>query len=156
AKCSTGLSGKNSRNSLQSCAARVLLWAITSVGLCIRSMAPAIVNVLPVPVAPSSVWKGSFASSPSTSPSIAFGWSAVGLYAGLSLNAGISMSLAGAAPGTAVRGTARPGIRAAMGGLILGPMLRYVSQTEATVWVETDEPCEVEVFGGSDQTSCIA
>ena len=36
-----------------------------------------------------------------------------------------------------------------MGGLILGPMLRYVSQTEATVWVETDEPCEVEVLGGA-------
>ncbi len=34
-----------------------------------------------------------------------------------------------------------------MGALILGPMLRYVSQTEATVWVETDEPCEVEVLG---------
>src|SRR4029453_16700515 len=42
-----------------------------------------------------------------------------------------------------------------MGGLILGPMLRYVSQTEATVWVETDEPCEVEVLGESDQTFCI-
>ena len=30
--------------------------------------------------------------------------------------------------------------------LILGPVLRYVSNTEAVVWVETDEPCEVEVL----------
>ena len=29
--------------------------------------------------------------------------------------------------------------------LLLGPCLRYVSQTEATVWVETDAPCRVEV-----------
>ena len=42
-----------------------------------------------------------------------------------------------------------------MGALILGPMLRYVSQTEATVWVETDEPCEVEVLGERDRTFCI-
>lgn len=32
-------------------------------------------------------------------------------------------------------------------GLILGPMLRYVGETEATVWVETDSPCAVEVLG---------
>src|SRR3954452_24826756 len=42
-----------------------------------------------------------------------------------------------------------------MGGLILGPLLRYVSQTEATVWVETDEPGEVEVLGRRDRTFCI-
>jgi phosphodiesterase/alkaline phosphatase D-like protein len=34
-----------------------------------------------------------------------------------------------------------------MGELILGPILRYVSETEATVWVETDSACEVEVLG---------
>jgi hypothetical protein len=79
---------------LQSCAASVLLWAITSVGLWIRSIAPAIVKVLPVPVAPSSVWNFSFESRPSVRASIAFGWSAVGLYAGLSLNSGIPVSLA--------------------------------------------------------------
>ena len=39
--------------------------------------------------------------------------------------------------------------------LILGPMLRYVSQTEATVWVETDAPCEVEVLGRRERTFCI-
>jgi hypothetical protein len=31
--------------------------------------------------------------------------------------------------------------------LILGPLLRYVGETEATVWVETDRPCEVAVLG---------
>jgi hypothetical protein len=30
--------------------------------------------------------------------------------------------------------------------LVLGPVLRYVSDTEAVVWVETDEPCNVEVL----------
>src|SRR5215218_7750062 len=30
--------------------------------------------------------------------------------------------------------------------LVLGPILRYVSDTEATVWVETDGPCELEVL----------
>jgi PhoD-like phosphatase len=42
-----------------------------------------------------------------------------------------------------------------MAELILGPMLRYVNQTEATVWVETDVPCEVEVLGRRDRTFCI-
>jgi PhoD-like phosphatase len=30
--------------------------------------------------------------------------------------------------------------------LVLGPVLRYVSDTDATVWVETDSSCEVEVL----------
>ena len=30
-------------------------------------------------------------------------------------------------------------------GLILGPLLRHVGASDATVWVETDAPCEVEV-----------
>src|SRR4029453_17987599 len=33
-----------------------------------------------------------------------------------------------------------------MAELVLGPVLRYVSETEAIVWVETDKPCEVEVL----------
>jgi hypothetical protein len=41
-----------------------------------------------------------------------------------------------------------------MGGLILGPMLRYVSDTEATIWVETDATCEVEILGRREQTFC--
>jgi len=36
--------------------------------------------------------------------------------------------------------------------LVLGPLLRYVSATEATVWVETDAPCEVRVLGADEPT----
>ncbi|MEW6637565.1 MAG: alkaline phosphatase D family protein, partial [Actinomycetota bacterium] len=32
--------------------------------------------------------------------------------------------------------------------LVLGPLLRYAGATEATVWVETDGPCEVTVLAG--------
>jgi hypothetical protein len=39
-----------------------------------------------------------------------------------------------------------------MASLILGPLLRYVGETEATVWVETDGRCEVEVLGRRDRT----
>jgi hypothetical protein len=39
-----------------------------------------------------------------------------------------------------------------MPGLLLGPLLRYVDATEATVWVETDAPCEVEILGSSQRT----
>jgi hypothetical protein len=39
-----------------------------------------------------------------------------------------------------------------MSDLRLGPMLRYVSHTEATVWVETSGPCEVEILGRMEQT----
>ncbi|MDQ3153455.1 MAG: alkaline phosphatase family protein [Actinomycetota bacterium] len=31
--------------------------------------------------------------------------------------------------------------------LLLGPVLRHVSETTATVWVQTDRPCEVTVLG---------
>lgn len=47
---------------------------------------------------------------------------------------------------------ALPGKEQFMPDLVLGPLLRYVSQTEATVWVETSEPCEVEVLGRREQT----
>jgi hypothetical protein len=40
--------------------------------------------------------------------------------------------------------------------LLLGPLLRYVSDTEATVWVETSEACEVEVLGRREQTFTVA
>jgi hypothetical protein len=36
--------------------------------------------------------------------------------------------------------------------LLLGPLLRYVSETEATVWVEADEACKVEVLGRGEPT----
>ena len=40
--------------------------------------------------------------------------------------------------------------------LVLGPKLRYVGETEATVWVEVDAPCEVEVLGHRAPTFCVA
>jgi hypothetical protein len=39
-----------------------------------------------------------------------------------------------------------------MSELVLGPLLRYVSGTEATVWVETSEACEVEILGRTEHT----
>jgi hypothetical protein len=36
--------------------------------------------------------------------------------------------------------------------LLLGPLLRYAGETDATVWVETDAACEVEVLGGRSRT----
>jgi PhoD-like phosphatase len=40
--------------------------------------------------------------------------------------------------------------------LVLGPLLRYVSETEATIWVETDAPCEVEILGRREPTFGVA
>jgi hypothetical protein len=40
--------------------------------------------------------------------------------------------------------------------LILGPLLRHVGEREATVWVETDAPCRVEVLGYRTPTFCVA
>ena len=42
-----------------------------------------------------------------------------------------------------------------MAKLVLGPLLRYVGETEAVIWVETDEPCEVEVLGHTEPTFCV-
>ncbi|HEX4718454.1 MAG TPA: alkaline phosphatase D family protein [Thermoleophilaceae bacterium] len=39
-----------------------------------------------------------------------------------------------------------------MGKLVVGPLLRFVSETEATIWVEVDSPCEVNVLGASART----
>ena len=36
--------------------------------------------------------------------------------------------------------------------LVLGPMLRHVDATSATVWVETDAPCTVSVLGAEQHT----
>jgi hypothetical protein len=38
-----------------------------------------------------------------------------------------------------------------MAGLILGPMARWASESEATVWVETDARCDVEVRTGTGE-----
>ncbi|MEZ5264815.1 MAG: hypothetical protein R2755_24190 [Acidimicrobiales bacterium] len=42
-----------------------------------------------------------------------------------------------------------------MANLLLGPMLRHVAATTATVWVETDEPCEVCVLGHRARTFTV-
>src|SRR5215467_10643436 len=34
-----------------------------------------------------------------------------------------------------------------MASLLLGPILRYVGEREATIWVETDRPCTVQALG---------
>ena len=36
--------------------------------------------------------------------------------------------------------------------IVLGPLHRFVGETEATVWVETSHPCEVEVLGQRART----
>jgi PhoD-like phosphatase len=36
--------------------------------------------------------------------------------------------------------------------LVLGPLLRYVGETEAVLWVETDSPCLVEALGTRERT----
>jgi hypothetical protein len=36
--------------------------------------------------------------------------------------------------------------------LLIGPLLRHVGTTDATIWVETDGPCEVEILGSRERT----
>jgi hypothetical protein len=36
--------------------------------------------------------------------------------------------------------------------LLLGPLLRHVGPTDATIWVETDSPCEVSILGATERT----
>jgi PhoD-like phosphatase len=40
--------------------------------------------------------------------------------------------------------------------LLLGPLLRHVSSSAATLWMETDGPCEVEVLGHRSPTFHVA
>jgi PhoD-like phosphatase len=42
-----------------------------------------------------------------------------------------------------------------MSSLVLGPLLRYVGETDAVLWVETDSPCEVEILGTREHTFCV-
>ena len=44
---------------------------------------------------------------------------------------------------------------AAASALVLGPMLRYVDDTSATIWVETSRPGEVTVLGHRARTFCV-
>ncbi|MGB0114652.1 MAG: hypothetical protein WBP59_15650 [Ilumatobacteraceae bacterium] len=39
--------------------------------------------------------------------------------------------------------------------LLLGPLLRHVGETDATVWVETSAPCEVTVLEHTTRTFCV-
>src|SRR6516225_11472012 len=36
--------------------------------------------------------------------------------------------------------------------LVLGPLLRYVGETTATIWVETNRACQVEILGHQART----
>jgi PhoD-like phosphatase len=42
-----------------------------------------------------------------------------------------------------------------MSELVLGPVVRFVDPEEATLWVETDRPCEVEVLGAASSTFAV-
>ena len=39
--------------------------------------------------------------------------------------------------------------------LVLGPIVRYVDDRVATVWLQTDAPCEVEILGARERTWCV-
>ena len=39
--------------------------------------------------------------------------------------------------------------------LVLGPLQRHVGETDATVWVEVDAPCDVEVLGRREPTFAV-
>jgi hypothetical protein len=39
--------------------------------------------------------------------------------------------------------------------LVLGPVLRHVGVDDATIWVETDSPCEVEILGRTAPTFAV-
>jgi hypothetical protein len=43
-----------------------------------------------------------------------------------------------------------------MPSLVLGPLLRHAGERDATIWVQTDSPCEVEVLGHTARTFCVA
>ncbi|MBV9795244.1 MAG: alkaline phosphatase D family protein [Actinobacteria bacterium] len=40
--------------------------------------------------------------------------------------------------------------------LVLGPLLRYVDETAATIWVETDRACQVQILGRPTATFAVA
>src|SRR4051794_10348035 len=52
--------------------------------------------------------------------------------------------------------TAGSRYRRCMPSLVLGPLLRHAGERDATIWVQTDEPCEVEVLGHTAPTFCVA
>ena len=42
-----------------------------------------------------------------------------------------------------------------MPALVLGPIVRYVDDRVATVWLQADAACEVEILGARDRTWCV-
>src|SRR5580692_2906143 len=40
--------------------------------------------------------------------------------------------------------------------LVLGPLLRYVGETAATIWAETDRACRVQILGRETATFEVA
>ena len=64
-------------------------------------------------------------------------------------------ALARCSPGL-TPGASGSGTTSAMPALVLGPLLRYVGRDQRRVWVETDEPCEVEVLGSTAPTFHVA
>jgi small conductance mechanosensitive channel len=105
------------------------LGAITSVGFCTFSMTCAIVNVLPVPVAPSSVSRSSPDAMPSASRSTAVGWSPDGSKSAWTLNGGTAPSYGSSA--TALRGM-RGGIGCGVNALL------DVEWDTASEWLRTN------------------
>lgn len=39
--------------------------------------------------------------------------------------------------------------------IVLGPLLRYVDPETASIWIQVDAPCEVEILGVRERTWCI-
>jgi len=39
--------------------------------------------------------------------------------------------------------------------VLVGPMLRFIGEDEATVWVETDRPCEVRILDAKAKTFTV-
>ena len=42
-----------------------------------------------------------------------------------------------------------------MPGLVLGPIVRYVDDRAATIWLQADAACEVDVLGVRERTWCV-
>ena len=42
-----------------------------------------------------------------------------------------------------------------MPALVLGPIVRYVDSEVATIWLQTDAACEVEILGHRARTWCV-
>ena len=72
------------------------------------------------------------------------------------VTASLTVEGTGDLPGAHARRPRPARARRLMARLVLGPLLRYAGDDEATVWVETDAPCEVEVLGCRERTFHVA